>query len=90
MDAKLMERILDKLDGLDDKLSTVDKTLVLQEANLREHMRRTDLLEEGVNKLNLDLKPLENHVTYVNNIFKFLGALGAITAFAVGIYKSLL
>ncbi|MCK9370539.1 hypothetical protein M0R04_11565 [Candidatus Dojkabacteria bacterium] len=88
MDDKHLNRLHDKLDGLDDRLNNIDKSLEKAVISLEYHIKRTDLLEDSLNKLSLDLKPLENHVTYVNNIIKFLGALGAITAFAVGIYKS--
>ena len=52
-----MKRIMDKLDKVEDKidrkfdvvetrLDSMDKLLVKQEANLSEHMRRTDILEK--------------------------------------------
>ena len=42
----------DKLDILDDRLDDVERVLILQEANLKEHMKRTALLEQQVSPLN--------------------------------------
>jgi hypothetical protein len=42
----------DKLDVVDDRLDGVEKILALQEQNLAEHMKRTDLLERQVTPLN--------------------------------------
>ena len=40
-----MDRINDRLDKLFSKISSIDATLASQHENLKEHMRRTDLLE---------------------------------------------
>ena len=64
-------RILDKLDKLDDRLNSIDKTLVKQEENLAEHMRRTNILEKK-------LEPVEDHVKFVKNMGKLIGFLGII------------
>ena len=42
----------DKLDIIDQRLDDVEKVLVLQEANLSEHMKRTALLENELRPLN--------------------------------------
>lgn len=65
------ERILDKLDKLDDRLNNIDKTLVKQEENLAEHMRRTDLLEKK-------FEPVEDHVKHVTGIGKAIAFIGVI------------
>lgn len=75
-----MSQILAKLDKLDDRLDSVDKTLVKQEANLGEHMRRTALLEE-------DLKPIKKHVGHVEGGLKLLGILSLILGILFSIGK---
>ena len=84
---ELMKLVLTKLDKLDekvdktnDRLNSMDKTLVKQEENLKEHMRRTDLLEN-------DLKPIKKHVAVMNGAFKALGIIGTVIGIAVGIVK---
>lgn len=76
-DKDLMERVLDRLDSIDSRLNNVDKTLVKQEMNLDEHMKRSDNLEEMINLVKNDLKPVETHVKSVNLILKILGIVGS-------------
>ena len=67
--------IINQLDKLDSRLDSVDKTLVKQEENLKEHMRRTDLLEKQHNSMQKniheELEPIKNHVNQVKGISKF-------------------
>jgi len=42
----------DKLDILDERLDDMEKVLIVQEQNLKQHMDRTALLEEQVGPLN--------------------------------------
>ena len=44
--------LADKLDIIDQRLDDVEKVLLLQEANLSEHMKRTALLEQELRPLN--------------------------------------
>jgi hypothetical protein len=44
--------ITDKLDVLDERLDDMEKVLILQEQNLKQHMARTELLEQQVAPLN--------------------------------------
>lgn len=71
LEDKVMSQVIEKLDKLDDRLDSMDKTLVKQEVNLKEHMRRTALLED-------ELKPVKKHVSHVEGAFKLLGALSLI------------
>lgn len=69
-----------KLDKLDERLDGVDKTLIRQEGNLAEHMRRSDMLEQK-------LIPVESHVSRITwairGIFWFCSILGSIAATAL-------
>ena len=44
--------LLDKLDMLDERLDGMSDTMIKQEENLKEHMRRTEALEALVAPLN--------------------------------------
>ena len=92
---KELERVIYQLDKLDDKLDNVDKTLVKQEENLREHMRRTEILEKQHGQLSdhLDeeLEPIKAHVQQVKGISKFIAVAVPLLLSAAGIiYKYLL
>lgn len=64
MDKKI-DRIEDKLDKVSDKIASIDVTLAAQHESLKEHMRRTLLLEE-------QLEPVKKHVSMVNGALKLI------------------
>lgn len=85
----VMDLILDqlqkmdaKVDKIDDRLTSVDKTLIKQEMNLAEHMRRTDLLES-------DLKPVKRHVVMLEGGLKLMGVVSLVIGLLVGLGRLL-
>ncbi len=78
MDDKRLERIEAKLDDTNDHLASIDVTISLQHESLREHIRRTALIEK-------ELAPIRKHVYMVQ------GAIGllAILATIIGLLKSM-
>ena len=46
-------------------------------ASLREHMRRTELAETGIENLVRELRPVQQHVLTVRGVSKLIGALVA-------------
>lgn len=83
-----MKEVLNKLDKLDDRLDSVDRTLVKQEANLAEHMRRTEILESQHEKLYVELEPVKAHVNQVKAGIKLLAfVLPIIGALVAAVYK---
>lgn len=67
------DRIHDKLDKIDSTLNNNQVILTKQEENLKEHMRRTAILEKT-------LKPL-------NNIYNSVLLLVGVSGFIVTIWK---
>jgi len=61
--------IENKLDRIDARLNSIDVTLVAQHVSLKDHIRRTEILENEV-------KPIQKHVAMVNGALKFIGLLG--------------
>lgn len=91
----MLNRVIQQLDKLDERLDSIDRTSVKQEENLREHMRRTALLEKQHDMLRTeiheDLDPIKAHVNQVKGISKFvMAAIPIIGAIAGAIYKYLL
>ncbi len=90
-----INRLEGKLDKLDERLDGVEKILVLQEANLKEHMRRSDLLEEMLsafrNDTEKELDPIKKHVTKVQLALswtvKLFVAIAAIAGFILTIIQ---
>lgn len=76
-----------KIDSLDTRLDSVDKTLVKQEANLGEHMRRTDLLEQGQVSLRQEIEPLKKHKAFIEGALKGIGLIATAVSVAAGLIK---
>lgn len=82
-------RMLDKIDKLDERLDSIDKTLVRQEANLKEHMRRTEQNEIMIQEMIEQIKPIETHVVMVNGVLKFIGFVSLLLGVAVAVKELL-
>lgn len=79
-DDQRFSRLENKLDKLSEKLSSIDKTLVAQHESLKEHIRRTELLEK-------DMEPIKKHVIMIQGGVKFLAILGTGVGIIGGIIK---
>lgn len=72
-DDKRLERIEKKLDDSNEHLSAIDSTLAAQHVSLRDHMRRTALIEQ-------ELRPIKAHVSRVEGALKLLAILATMAA----------
>ena len=86
------------LDTIQRDVSDIKVTAARQEENLKEHMRRTELAEEGIKlarieaatkaqALEEELRPVKNHVMMVNGVLKFIGLIGLLVGIAATILK---
>ena len=88
MSKEQLTRLENKIDKLDDRLDGVEKILVLQEANLKLHMKRSDQLETLILKkeedLNLRIEPVATHVENFKSLMRVsawvVGATGAVVS----------
>lgn len=83
---EILNRIEQKVEKLDDRLDSVDKTLVKQEANLAEHMRRTEILEQQHMHIESELEPVKNHVNQVKGVIKLLSFILPLIATIIAAY----
>lgn len=60
-----LKAIFEKLEQIDEKQAGMSSVQVRHEENLREHMRRTDLLEK-------EFKPVREHVLQMRGMGKVL------------------
>lgn len=58
-------------------------------ADLREHIRRTSLAEENIERVRSEVKPIATHVAVVAAIAKLVAFIGVVVGIAVGITKLL-
>lgn len=75
---------------LDLRLDNVEKVMIAQEINLKEHMRRTDALEDLVRTIqDKELKPLHRHVAMVDGGIKLIGIVSLVVGVILGFSKIL-
>lgn len=74
---------------IDSRLDEMEKHLTVQDANLREHMRRTDIAEKNLELMRKDFEPVKIHVAVVGALGKLLAIVGTLVAIGVGL-KNLL
>lgn len=73
----------EKLDKIQSDISEIKVTLAVNTEQLKEHMRRSDLLEARVEQVNDELKPVQEHVAMLKGMAKLLGgASGLLAAWA--------
>lgn len=68
MSQKKLEVIENKIDKMDLRLNSIDVTLASQHEVLKDHIRRTELLEVAV-------APISKEVNMVHGALKFIGLL---------------
>lgn len=78
-----VKRLEKKLDGFindtDKRLDAIEKVEIIQDQNLREHMRRSEHLETIVSALQeKEIKPIRKHVNMVEGGLKLLGILALV------------
>jgi len=78
-DDKKLERIEIKIDNITGHLGSIDNTLTAQHVTLKEHMRRTALLEK-------EIAPIKKHVNMVQGAIALITLLATIIAI-VGVLK---
>lgn len=71
MEQGKLDRILDKIDAIDESIDEINITLAKQEVQLAEHIRRTKILEDQV-------KPIQEHVSRVNSLLLLFAGILAI------------
>ena len=65
------DRIEIKIDKVVEHISSIDSTLAAQHISLKDHIRRTELLEK-------DVAPIKAHVAMVSGALKLIGLIAAI------------
>ena len=75
-----LEKIDRKLEKIDERIDSIDKHLAVYNAQLRFHIKRTDMLESEV-------KPLKIHLHKVNGILTFIGILATVITIVVTLYN---
>ncbi len=80
MDDRKLDRIESKIDKLTDRIGSIDVTLASQHESLKEHIRRTELLET-------DVAPIKRHVAMIQGVLKFIMLLSVLVGIVTALTK---
>ena len=80
-----LDSIHEKLDRIQADVHEIKVLDAVQNEQLKAHMKRSDLLEDRVEQVNNELKPVLDHVIVVKGLFKVVGGVG----FMLGIIEAL-
>lgn len=75
---ELLLKLHDKVDSIREKISDIEIVQVKHEANLLEHMKRTDLAEQRVEMIEVEVKPMLQGLSFLKMIAKIATTLGSI------------
>lgn len=66
----LSQGMHDKFDNVNERLNKVDVQLGIYNASLDTHIKRCDLLEESVQQMRADIKPLQEHTLHAQKTWR--------------------
>jgi hypothetical protein len=89
MDVDKLDKLDQKLEKIEERLTSIDVTLGKQATQLEHHIYRTDLAEKHLSILEADLQPLKKHVVMVGGAMKLIGLIATIVALASGVVRVL-
>lgn len=81
-DINIVKELFNKLESIDHNVDQINITLAVQAEQLKEHIKRTNLLEE-------EMKPVRAHVGRVNTLLLLLGGIFALIGAIEGVLKIL-
>jgi len=85
-----LKDIKDQLKEIVTAIGHINVTLGKQEVNIKHHIYRTDLAEENIKLIKLDVEPIKKHVAMVEGVLKFFGVCALFIGMAAGIVKVLM
>lgn len=81
-----LEELSKSFDKLDEKQRVQNETLIRATLSLEEHIRRTELLEAQAASLKTEVHRIEEHVTRVEGVGKFVKWISYIAGACSSIY----
>lgn len=86
-----IESKLEKIESKQDKIldEIIENKIIntRNTASLEEHIKRTNMLQEELNVLKEELKPVEKHVAMVSGALKLLGVISLLASLTVAIFN---
>ena len=73
-----LDRLDNKLDAVQEHMGQIDVTLAQNTKDIAYHIKRTDALEQRVEQVADEMKPVREHVARLKGIGWFLGVCAAV------------
>ena len=77
-----MDRIEEKLDKIDGRIDNIDKHLAVYNAQLKFHIKRTDMLEQ-------EIKPLKAGLIKAQGAMMFIGVLATVVSIGAALWGAI-
>jgi hypothetical protein len=87
IDKEFLDKVYDKQERMADDITEIKITLVEQHASLKEHIRRSDLLEEHLELVRAEIAPVQAHVNKVQGAVKLAFGISGLVALLAGIIR---
>lgn len=84
-----LDYIITKIDKITEDVNEIKVLDAEQNAQLAQHMKRSDLLEVRVEQVNDSLKPLQSHVDMVRGGLKLIAIAGTLAALFISLKELL-
>jgi molecular chaperone DnaK (HSP70) len=84
-----LDKIEAKVDIIEEKISSIDVTLIKQAKDLEHHIYRTELAEQNLKLIRQEMVPVKKHVALMDASLKVIGAVASVVTFVIGIIKVL-
>lgn len=76
-----LKKIDSKQDEMSERINLIEITLAKNTSDVEYHIKRTNLLEDHIKTIEGDMKPINEHVTFVKNLMKIIASVGALLVF---------
>jgi hypothetical protein len=83
----LFTKIIEKLDKQSSEISEIKIDIAKNTVSLDEHIKRTALLEESMENIRNEVKPIQKHVDAVHTVLKLIGFVAVIAGAFVSIIR---
>lgn len=84
---KKLDRVLEKIDKIEENIAAIDVTLVEQAGQLKHHIYRSDLNEQHIRIIEARVEPLTQLHSKFNGIMRFIGVVATGITLVVGLVK---
>ena len=85
MENNKLDYIITKIDKITEDINDIKVLDAEQNAQLAQHIKRSDLLETRVEQVHAEIKPIQTHVDMVKGGLKLIAIIGTIVGILVAI-----